>query len=163
LAGEGVEPDLDGEVRPPGRERVGGVEHRLDGFLRYDELGPPITGRLLAHRARVVDENRDGGAESFLDFGLIGRGRLHVAGLTAVGRSGTPVTGVAGKCQRHYKHERGDGRPRSSGHDDRSLSRLRYLFAAPGPRSAFPARSLVRRPLATATRPFTSTHSTPTE
>ena len=42
-------------------------------------------------------------------------------------------------------------------------ARMSYLFTpAEGPRNAFPARSLVIFPLATAARPFTSTHSTPT-
>ena len=70
-AGKTVDADLDREVWPPRNERVGGVEHRLERLLRHDVLRTRVAGRFLLHRSGGVDEDRDGGAESFFDFGLV--------------------------------------------------------------------------------------------
>ena len=59
-------------------------------------FGRESPGAVVTHRARRVDQDRDGGAEPFLDFGLIRRGGLTIAG---IGRPVLATIGLAPKRQ----------------------------------------------------------------
>ena len=56
------------------------------------------------HRAGRVDENRDGGAQPFLDFGLVGGVRGLILGLAAAGLTGV-LAGSAPGCQHEERTE----------------------------------------------------------
>ena len=97
-AREAVDADLDGKVRPLRDERVGGVEHRLERLPGDDVLRPRVAGRRFFHRAGRVDEDRDGGAKPFLDFGLVGCGRFRIVGWLRASARARAATGIAGHC-----------------------------------------------------------------
>jgi len=80
---------------------IGGIERRLDRLLRDDVLGPGVARRIVAHRAGGVDQDRDGGAETLFDLGLIRSGGFEVPAGACIGRPVTPAVGPARQRQRH--------------------------------------------------------------
>ena len=94
---EVVESDLDRKTRLLRRERIGRREHFLERLARDVELRPVVAAGLFAHRAGVVDHDRDRGAESFVACGDVLAGRPEW--LSRLGGVGWFASGCGRRCR----------------------------------------------------------------
>src|SRR6266545_2881362 len=115
VAGKAVEADLDRKVGTLRDERLGGVEHRFERLLSELVFGPRIARRVLAHRARGVDENRHGGTEALLDVRRVRGGGLKIARGAAIGSPVPPAVGLARNRRDHAWNHDCRGQPCGAG------------------------------------------------